>query len=548
MLNRSFLCLTALTLVVSPWASALPFNLGRVANTPLKSGTAVSIQVTTLGAGSITGATNWTVHLSGPMKFTGPPTSVAFDNITHVATLTLPLTPFGTDDPAKFSWSVEFQDGKQHWAAQQAPALADSFSLFSSSGKVKDDNVEVTVYASGIPPAGSELTNPAYWRVQGQDTDGNTKVVQPVKQAAYSFLSNAITLTLPASAVSPVNTAKASWTALFLPPDMSLMASPGSQKAAALSAAKGRDDADLYASGGYIAGLGTKPIMILDIKAGYSDSLENYGKLLGGKSSATASPPAKHPNLRLGFYGEFNSNVGAMPPSDRTRLDPDSVLGYTTLSQSVALKHNPLLYSLKWEIQPVGGEFARSSPESNFISGGRIRFLSELVTKKSWGLDLIPSVGFEGGKNLNHPSMLFSRPVDLSRFNGIARLRGGANANLYIYRKLGTPGDDYSFTFTGSWIARVPFTAEPFTTSAYLPDPTMPANITRQSVVNLRTNTRHYVEADAVWNVSKLFGFSATYKYGSLPPLFEFVDHQVSLGVLFKATYTHNHSVTNPLK
>jgi hypothetical protein len=202
---------------------------------------------------------------------------------------------------------------------------------------------------------------------------------------------------------------------------------------------------------------------------------------------------------------------------------------------------------LKWEVQPVGGEFSRKYPASNLISGGRVRFVKVPAAQKRWGADLIPSLGFEGGKNLNKPSVLFMRPVDLHAYNAIARLRAGADANLYWFRRVSTPDDTYAFTLNGSWVARVPFTAEPFTTTAYLPDPTDATMITRQQVVGMRKNTRHYVKVDAAWNVTKLFGLQAEYKYGSLPPLFEFVSHQVSVGLLFKATYQKNHGVASPL-
>jgi len=99
-----------------------------------------------------------------------------------------------------------------------------------------------------------------------------------------------------------------------------------------------------------------------------------------------------------------------------------------------------------------------------------------------------------------------------------------------------------SALMSASWLARVPFTDEPFTTAAYLPDPTDATMITRQEVVSLRRNTRHYVQVDAAWNVTKLFGVQAEYKYGSLPPMFELVSHQVSVGLLFKASYAKDHS------
>jgi hypothetical protein len=65
----------------------------------------------------------------------------------------------------------------------------------------------------------------------------------------------------------------------------------------------------------------------------------------------------------------------------------------------------------------------------------------------------------------------------------------------------------------------------------------------RQKVVSMRQNTRHNVSADINWNATKLLGLQLGYKFGSLPPLFEFVDHQVTIGLVFKAKFAKWHSV-----
>jgi hypothetical protein len=349
-----------------------------------------------------------------------------------------------------------------------------------------------------------------------------------------------VTLTFPAPEIGPVQASDASWSAAFLTPDTTLTTASGGASAGPLAQAKSRDDADLYVSGTYIAGVGTKPIWAIDAKAGYSDAPEKVPVV----NRFVKSSPT---NLRFGIYGEMTTDPDTQVPVDRTQVDPDSILGYTTLFQTVRLGHNPFFYGLKWEVQPVGGEFSRKYPASNLISGGRIRFVRVLAAQKRWGADLIPSLGFEGGKNLNKPTALFMRPVDLDAYDIIARLRTGAEANLYWYRRAPTPDNAYAFTLNGSWGARVPFTREPLTTTAYLPDPADATQITRQQVVEMRKQTRHYVQVTAAWNLTKLFGLQVEYKYGALPPLFEFVSHQVTVGLLFKAAYQKNHGVTSSL-
>jgi hypothetical protein len=545
MRSSAFSVMAALALTAGQAPSG--FRLDRVANHPSATPAEVSIRVTTNGPpppdSVLTEAGRWTITVKGPGNTRLAPQlskPASYDPVTGVITLTVPRAPFGAADPAKCAWQVTFRSVDNRLNAAQDPAVSDAFALGSVSGSVGATQVRVRVRASGIPPSGDVVTNGAYWRVQVSDSHGNRKAIQPVDQAQYRSKAGSVFLTFPASKIGSIKASDASWTAAFLAPDTTLTSAPDGGKTGALGQAKSRDDADLYVSGTYIAGVGTKPIWGIDAKAGYSDAPEKVPVV---NWLVKSSPP----NLRFGIYGEMTTNPDTQAPVDRTQVDPDSIAAYTTLFQTVRLPQNAFFYGLKWEVQPVGGEFSRKYPASNLISGGRVRFVKVLAAQKRWGADLIPSLGFEGGKNLNKPGVLFMRPVDLHAYNAIARLRAGADANLYWFRRVSTPNDTYAFTLNGSWVARVPFTAEPFTTTAYLPDPTDATMITRQQVVAMRKNTRHYVKVDAAWNVTKLFGLQAEYKYGSLPPLFEFVSHQVSVGLLFKATYQKNHSVASPL-
>jgi hypothetical protein len=240
----------------------------------------------------------------------------------------------------------------------------------------------------------------------------------------------------------------------------------------------------------------------------------------------------------MGIYAEMKTNTDTKPPNDRSTIDPDSIVAYTKLFGIKNLGSHTL-HGFKWEFQPAGGEFTRENTNSNFISAGKLR----LDLPFRFGADFLPMVGTELGVNLNKPATLFDRPADLGRYNNIARLLGGADANYYAFRpnKQISEDDPYIFTFSASWQARIPFTPEPFTTAQFLPDDT--GKISRQKVVSLRQNTRHYVQVDATWNVTKLIGIQAEYKYGSLPPLFELVNHQATIGFVFKGTYTGSHSV-----
>ena len=66
------------------------------------------------------------------------------------------------------------------------------------------------------------------------------------------------------------------------------------------------------------------------------------------------------------------------------------------------------------------------------------------------------------------------------------------------------------------------------------------ADIKGQAVntVTLDRHPRPEAEAHIAWNFSKLMGLQIQYKYGSLPPLFQFVDHEATVGLTFKAKHS----------
>jgi hypothetical protein len=359
--------------------------------------TGVFIQVTTVNqppaGASLTDATRWTIIVKGPQHLsikstpTGP---VTYDPASGVVTLNLPRGSFGAADPSKCSWRVGFQGtaGARLEAAQD-PAISDTFTLGSASGSVSGPDVHVRVRASGIAPAGGIVNNREYWRVQLNDSSGNGKAIQPVGRAEYSFSTGFVTLTFPASEMGPIRTSDVTWSAAFLTPDTTLTTAQTRGGGSALQQAKSRDDADLYLSGNYIAGVGTKPIWAIDAKAGYSDAPEKVPVV----NWFVKSSPA---NLRFGIYGEMKTNVDAQPPVERTQLDPDSILGYATLFRTTRLTATPLLYGLKWEVQPVGGEFSRKYPASNLISGARVRLFQVLAAKRPVGRGSHSVVGVRG--------------------------------------------------------------------------------------------------------------------------------------------------------
>jgi hypothetical protein len=191
------------------------------------------------------------------------------------------------------------------------------------------------------------------------------------------------------------------------------------------------------------------------------------------------------------------------------------------------------------------GEFSRSDPSSNIIFKSSVLFAlksatlskrpaqpatatspAQLASARVYAT-LYPVLSFEGGKNLNRPAMLSMTPIDLSHYNGIARGVVGADATLGFVSK---DKKTDIVNLAASYRARIPIFNEPFIETEH--------GVTD---VSLTTKTRNWIEIDLKFAPAafKYLSLTAQYQYGSLPPVFNFVDHKVSLGLTFTAVQSN---------
>jgi hypothetical protein len=262
-----------------------------------------------------------------------------------------------------------------------------------------------------------------------------------------------------------------------------------------------------------IAGPATKPIWMVDAKG-------------------SIGWPTGELHHWFGVGGTFQINPSAKPPADSSDVNPDSITFFTqidTLRQRSLL--SGFIYGYQAIVRPVGGEYASETPNRNITTTAQLTLFSKPLLHNSFVVD--PFIGYEFGRNLQKPEKLFGRPVDLGDYNAIARLLFGGSARYYVFQSKVTPTDVYRLVLSVSWQARALGPDEPFAKSDYAPDTS--GKVTRQKLLVMNNDVRHFVEAGVTWNASPLVGFDLKYKRGSLPPLFQFVDPQVTVGVTFKA-------------
>jgi hypothetical protein len=364
--------------------------------------------------------------------------------------------------------------------------------------------IALDIVTTGTPADETQLKNPANWSV----SVAIGKAIQPIALKEVQWIPKVarVTLLILASEVTGIDPENAHWAATFnIIPPQSATWEPQKKKGT-FAVAKGKDDADLYLFGSFLAGESTKPLYMIDAKGNWMWTKGEWD---------------------LGIKSALSTNASAQTPVDRTRIDPDSITAAFS-AQRIFVWRVPGIEGLDLNLQPLGGEFSRKTTSSDIVGAAQ----AKLVTKPWFGpirwVAVYPVVGYEGGHSLNQPTTLFKEKVNLTGWNGISRAVLGINGEYYWLSKKPTADDTYRFTIDASYQSRILFEPEPFVT--VLDVKTVPTY-----TVTLGRRPRPEAEVHITWNFSKYTGLSIQYKYGSLPPLFQFVDHQATVGLTFRA-------------
>ena len=354
-----------------------------------------------------------------------------------------------------------------------------------------------TVFIGASGDAPSNLADKTLWSLVVSDGDKIHQSI-PVASAVWDAATNTITLAFAPSALGALDPLKVAWTATF---SNLLQVTSEPRSSSFFSKADGKDDADLYLFGSFLAGYSTKPLYTIDAKVSWAPEIRSSGYMLG-------------------VIGTLSTNADASPPVDRSRVDPDSI------TAALVLRHRIRQFS--FDLHPLEGQFSRQYPASDLITSGTVKWVAPAIKRQTRAVVFYPFIGYELGKNLNKPGILFSQPVDLGKYDNIERLLLGAHGAFLLFKKTVPAESPYRLVVQSDYTARALFSAEPYVTSGY-------SDAGRVSIVRVRGNTRHYLECGVTFNVSDFFGIEAKYKFGSLPPLFESVEHQVVVGLTFKA-------------
>jgi len=388
-------------------------------------------------------------------------------------------------------------DVKLH-GARRSKNPSKIYAQFQTPNALTDCDVE---YPTTAPPCAAAAVSPP-WSVVVYDSAGNP-TADPVTAArdeiGYLQANGVVTLTL----LNPIPADFSRVDVTYTKPKAPYATIPGTSAPAKhlITAAKTKDDSDVYISGTFAPGEGTSPSYTIDSKGKFV--IRSFGKTGATTVSAT---------------GDVNTD-------NKKTADPDS------FHWAIPLQYvSPKPYTLQWST--VGMELDKKGNAVNIVSApSATASLSHLFTEfdpkanlskliATVGLDL--TAGVEFGDNLRNDFAVVNKSTrgEGPFFRGL----GGATAYLVVPNVWHLS----KVAVTSSYVARIPTSDELFLETRHVKNP----------VPLLTSQTRQYVQNSVSFMFTDYLGFQVKHQYGCLPPAFKFVDNSGSIGLVlaFKET------------
>jgi hypothetical protein len=221
--------------------------------------------------------------------------------------------------------------------------------------------VFIEVNTSGTPPATSLLEDPSNWLVFASETDNS---VIPVVGFTPSWISSTgkVRITFDLTQLGGRDPRIFGWNVMYKGTVPNLTANRERPKKQDLpTAAKGKDDADIYLFGSYLAGFSTKPIYVIDAKLNWLIEITK-----GTPDPVTKKKPGT--GWFAGVKSSISTNTDTKAPVDRTKVDPDAIDGSMSIEHMWTPKRpliNPdqptvdtsrhVLQGIDFDIRPLAG-------------------------------------------------------------------------------------------------------------------------------------------------------------------------------------------------
>ena len=267
--------------------------------------------------------------------------------------------------------------------------------------------------------------------------------------------------------------------------------------AQALEPAADKSSADIFLSGALTAAGNADTIYTWDIKFTYP----KIEKRLGSSDHWFVASPTL----------EFVANKGTNANPDRIAVGGVGEVHFYTFGL-----FGRQIPNVVWS-NVVTEEFDRDRVTRALAYQTAARLAFRTFSFRNASVAFVPRVegGVEVGQN-------YENRLQSDGSGRVTRLYGGAT----VYQELGVPWLTLSFAYQ----VRRPLQEEIF----------LRKHGDGRVELRLTKETRHYVEVAPLFKVGKWFSLKPTYKHGSLPPAFNYVDGEFSLSLLFSAKAVSN--------
>jgi hypothetical protein len=339
------------------------------------------------------------------------------------------------------------------------------------------------------------------WIIRVIDLDTHKFVEGPkVKSVEVRGFSKTVTLITD----SVIDTSKFNYVIIYAEANTPTITLSGQKKPdvkKTFTAAKGKSDADIYLSGTAAGERNSKPSYTIDSKFGYFHNL------------ARLEPSGRYKDLgSIGATGTFVS-------SQNSTVDPDSITAAGTYQRAFLFGPSPTGIILTANF--IGGEFAKKNKNRNLTTGADAALvLPSKRLNKSEKSPAFATIDFLLGVEAGHNYRNELQPNGLGNF---WRPKLGADFYFLILK----PGMFDRIIFSTQYIVRLPQSAEIFKETIH-----------GSKIMILSTRPRHYVASDLNFMFAPSYGISLKYRYGSIPPSFQLVDNNVSIGFVLQLKQT----------
>jgi hypothetical protein len=216
----------------------------------------------------------------------------------------------------------------------------DPFALSNLIPPAPDQKDTLRIYLSttGTPPPTTDLENRDNWRLAIVTAEGSRLVTLDSAKWEEEPNTAIVALIVQRANTYGVDLSRAGWRAVYLGSQL-LSASVKAPSTSRLKAAKGKDDAAIYAFGSWLVGPSTKPLYVIDLKFDYGNEYKTSGWLWSTAASAS-------------------TNTKAEPPVDEVNINPDSIKALFALAKTEYVG-KPWLYGVKYSFKLPQAEFTR---------------------------------------------------------------------------------------------------------------------------------------------------------------------------------------------